>query len=133
MEKLNLDKKSLKNFGMTMGIAFLVITLLFYLRHKQAGLYTSIISLLLFISAYGSPNLLKPIYIFWMRLAFVLGWINTRLILLVMFYLIFTPIGLVMRLFGMDLLHRRIETNKDSYWLKKAEKVFNPLDYERQF
>jgi len=133
MEKLSLDKKSLRDFGMTMGIAFLVITMIFYFRHKQAGLYTAIISLVFLVSALSLPNFLKPIYIFWMRLAFVLGWINTRLILLVMFYLIFTPIGLVMRLFGVDLLHRRIETNKDSYWLKKAEKVFNPLDYERQF
>ena len=52
----------------------------------------------------------------------MLGWINTRLILFIIFYLVFTPIGLVMRLFGVDLLDKKIDKNKNSYWRRK-EKV----------
>jgi hypothetical protein len=94
---------------------------------------TTVISGLFFILAFIAPGLLKPIYIFWMRLAFVLSWINTRLILSIIFYLIFTPVGLGMRLFGVDLLDRKIEKNKDSYWINKEKKEFNARDYERQF
>jgi len=116
-----------------MGIAFLVITLVIFLRHRHNTLPTSIISAVFFILAFIAPSLLKPVYIFWMNLAFVLSWINTRLILLVIFYLIFTPVGLALRLFGVDLLDRKIDKHKESYWRKKEEKRFNPLNYERQF
>lgn len=133
MEKLKLDKENLRKFGITMGIAFFVITLLIVIRHKHNILPTFIISAIFFIMAFSAPALLKLIYIFWMRLAFILGWINTRIILITLFYLIFTPIGLGMRLFGRDLLDRRIEKNKETYWRKKEKREFNRLDYERQF
>jgi len=133
MEKLRLDKKTLRKFGITMGIAFLIITLIILIRHKHSVIPTSIISATFLILAFVSPALLKPIYILWMRLAFILGWINTRLILFIIFYLVFTPIGLVMRLFRIDLLDRKIDKNKESYWRKKERSSFSPLNYERQF
>lgn len=133
MEKINLDKKSLRKFGITMGIAFLVITLLIFIRHRHSVVPTSIVSVLLFIFAFLFPLILKPVYIFWMKLAFVLGWINTRLILIVIFYILFTPVGLIMRLLRVDLLDRKIEKNKDSYWKKREKKIYNPSDYERLF
>ena len=133
MEKLNLDKKSLRKFGITMGIAFLVITLFILIRHRHSVLPTSIISVIFFILALIMPVFLKPIYICWMRLAFILSWFNTRLILFIIFYLIFTPIGLGMRLFGVDLLDMGIDKGKNSCWKKKEKRDFNPLDYERQF
>jgi len=133
MEKLNLDKNTLKKFGITMGIAFLVITLFILIRHRHSILVTSIALSIFFILAFVAPILLKPIYIFWMKLAFILGWINTRLILFIIFYLIFTPVGLVMKLLGVDLLDRRIDKEKESYWREKEKRDFNPLDYERRF
>ena len=133
MEKLNLNRQSLKKFGITMGIAFLVISAWILLRHKHSIRPTVIISAVFFLSAFIIPNILRPVYIVWMRLAFVLGWINTRLILFILFYLVFTPIGLVMRLFGKDLLERKIDKRKESYWIKKEKKEFAPSDYERQF
>jgi hypothetical protein len=86
-----------------------------------------------FGAAVAIPTMLKPVYILWMRLALVLSWANTRLILLLMFYLIFTPIGLALRLIGKDLLGRRIEKGMASYWAKKEKAVFRKEDYERQF
>lgn len=133
MEKLNLKKENLKKFGVTMGIALLVISLFILFRHRHSPVFTSGISLIFFVLAFSAPGLLRPVYIFWMRLAFVLGWINTRLILFIIFYLVFTPIGLVMRLFGADLLDKKIEKTKDSYWKKREKEAFNPSGYERQF
>lgn len=133
MEKLKLDKNNLRKFGITMGTAFFVISLLILVRHRHNGFSTSIISALFFIFAFLQPSFLKPIYIIWMGLAFALGWFNTRLILIIIFYLIFTPIGLVMRLFGIDLLDKKIEKNKVTYWRKKESKKFDLLSYEKQF
>jgi hypothetical protein len=133
MEKLNLDRQSLKKFGITMGIAFLAISLLIFIKHRHSILPTSIISAIFFIFAFTMPNILKPIYVIWMRLAFILSWINTRIILFIVFYLIISPLGLLMRLFGADLLERKIDKQKDTYWIKKEKKEFKLSDYERQF
>ena len=133
MEKLDLDKKSLRKFGITMAIALLIITFIIFIRHKYSPMPTFIISAMFFISAFTIPTLLRPIHVIWMRLAFILGWINTRLILSILFYLVFTPIGLVMRLFRVDLLDRKIDKNKNSYWHKMPKRTFNQLSYEKQF
>jgi hypothetical protein len=132
MEKLNLDRRTLSKFGMTMGTAFLVITGLFFFRHKYtAAAYSFVISDLFFIIGLVVPVFLKLAYIVWMRLALILAWVNTRFILTILFYLVFTPIGLVMRLFRIDLLERK--KNKGTYWKKKQKVDFNPLNYERRF
>lgn len=116
-----------------MGIAFLVITLIIFIKHKYSIMPTVFISAVFFALAFITPLILKPIYIAWMRFAFVLGWINTRLILAVMFYLVFTPAGIILRLLRKDLLDRRIEKGNQSYWKKKETPVINPLQYEKQF
>lgn len=128
-----MSKKSLRKFAITMGIAFFAIAAFIIIRHRRFTPSALIISLLFFIFAFINPNLLKPLYILWMRFAFVLGWFNTRLILFVIFYLFLTPIGIGMKLFGVDLLDRKIEKNKITYWKKKERRTFRPLDYESQF
>lgn len=133
MENLKLDKQSLKKFGITMGIAFLAIALLVFFKHKQGIFPVAVISGIFFLLAFMAPGILKPLYIVWMCLAFILSWVNTRIILCAMFYFIFTPIGLFIRLCGKDLLDRKIEENKSSYWQNKEKKPFKQLDYERQF
>lgn len=132
MENLKFGKMDLKKFGITMGAAFLVISTLFFLRQEHGGAVSSLlISFIFFITGLILPVLLKPIYIIWMRFAFILGWVNTRIILIILFYLVFAPIGLAMRLFKVDLLE--ISKKKESYWKKKEKLDFNPLNYERQF
>ncbi len=134
MEKLKLDNKSLRKFGITMGITFMAIAFFIFLRHKYHlfAIFTTLAAVF-FILAFIVPNLLKPINIVWMGLAYILGWINTRLILIFIFYLVFTAIGLIMRLFGRDLIDKKIEKGRDSYWKKKETAAFNRLGYEKQF
>jgi hypothetical protein len=133
MESLNLHRQNLKKFGVTMGGVFFAISLIILFRHKHSPLVTSALSFIFFVFGFIKPQLLKPVYIIWMKLAFVLGWVNTRLILMIIFYLVFTPIGLIMRLFGSDLVDRKIDKSRSSYWREKETKGFNPQDYERQF
>ncbi len=132
MGKLNPDKRMLWKFGMTMGIAFLVVSSLFLFRQKYSGaVYSLIISGVFFITGLALPSFLRPVYIAWMGLAFILGWVNTRIILVVLFYMIFTPVGLFIRLFRIDLLERR--KKEGTYWKNKEKLEFNPLNYERRF
>jgi len=68
-----------------------------------------------------------------MKLAFVLGWVNTRILLCIIFYLIFSPLGLIMRIFRIDLLDRRFNCATESYWKAKSSKEFSQADYQRRF
>jgi len=130
MEKLNLSKGNLKKFGITMAVAFLIISLLLVIRHKHNIFPVLSTSFIFFIFALMMPDLLRPIYVLWMRLTLMLSWINTRLILLIIFYLIFMPVGLTMRVFKVDLLDRKIDKRKESYWRQRDK---NALSYKRQF
>lgn len=132
MDTLKLDKITLKKFGLTMGVAFLFFTGLFLFRHKSAVAgYSLAIASVFFISGFIFPILLKPLYIIWMRFAFMLSWINTRIILIILFYLVFTPVGLFMRILKADLLEN---TKKGAtYWKNKEKTDLNILNYERRF
>ena len=130
MDALNLNKDNLKKFGITMAIVLTAISLLIFIKRAYLPLPVLIIALLFLAAALFIPASLKGIYIFWMRLAYLLGWINTRLILCVVFYLVFAPIGIIIRLFGKDLLDIKIDKNKGSYWIKKEQGL---VDYGRQF
>ena len=86
----------------------------------------------LFAASRFAYPIMKPIHVGWMKFAFVLGWINTRILLGTFYYLILTPIGLVMRAFGNDLLDEKLEPEAASYW-KKRTTTFDPQTMERQF
>jgi len=133
MERLNFEINNLRKFGITMGTVLLVVTTLIFIKHRHIAVSTSAISLVFFVSALLIPGYLKPLYSLWMKFAFILAWVNTRLILFVLFYLVFTPLGLVMRILGVDALDRKIDRNKDSYWKKKEKKEFSLSAYRRQF
>ncbi|MBU1726792.1 MAG: sxtJ [Candidatus Omnitrophica bacterium] len=133
MEKLDLSRRNLKKFGLTMSAAFCIISLLIFIKHKHSSSITlSISAAFLFLGSF-CPGSLKLIYIPWMRLAHILGWLNTKLILIILFYLVFTPIGLIIRLFRNDLLDRKINRHKKSYWNKHPEVAFKAEDYEKQY
>lgn len=79
------------------------------------------------------PALLRPVYLGWMKFAFVLGWVNTRLILGLAFFLIFAPVGLFLRLFRKDILRLQADREAPSYWIKREPAVFDKKRCERLF
>ena len=133
MDRLKFDKKSLRSFGITMSLALSVIAIVVFLKRYNSNLALQVASGFFLALAIFAPALLKPLYIIWMKFAFVLGWVNTRIILCILFYLFFTPIGIGIKIFRIDLLDRGIQKDKDSYWKPKEKTPFNPLNYERQF
>jgi hypothetical protein len=67
-----------------------------------------------------------------MRFAHALGWVNTRIILTLVYLLTFTPLAIIFRLMGKDPMERRFEA-VESYWIKREQKEFGCEDYRRQF
>jgi len=65
------------------------------------------------------PRLMRPIYVGWMVLAFPIGWTVSQAMLVLIFYGLFTPIGLFFRLIGRDPLHRARRPGQETYWSPK--------------
>ena len=69
----------------------------------------------------------------WMAFANVLARVNTRILLVLFFFVVITPVAVVMRLFGKDLLSQRLEPGTETYWKPKAQSPLDPQSYLRQF
>ena len=78
------------------------------------------------------PSLMDPIYTLWMMLAFPIGWLISHVLLLSIFYLVLTPIGLVMRLFGYDPMKLQFDRAAKSYWVPHDPEA-DPARYFKQY
>ena len=112
----NEEVKQLRSFGFIVGGGFAIIALWpTVFRNEHPRLVMLMLAGLLLLLAILLPRSLRPAYRVWMALGHVLGWVNTRIILSVMFYILFMPVGLVMRLLGKDPMLRKFERNIDTY------------------
>ena len=133
MENIKTNKAALRKFGLMMGVFFSIVAAVLFIKHRQSALPGAIVALVFFSIAISTPTLLKYLYIIWMKLAFILSWFNTRLLLCVIFYLVLSPVGLVMRIFRVDLLERRFNPGLDSYWKAREKTTLAKRDYTKQF
>ena len=78
------------------------------------------------------PALVRPVFVGWIAAAYPIGWTISHLVLALTFYLVLTPIGLLMRLVGRDPLGRRPHRSPGSYWIPH-EPPRDPASYFRQF
>jgi hypothetical protein len=85
------------------------------------------------ILALLEPAVLRPLNRLWMRLGRVLHAVVNPVVLGVLFYGVFTPMGLAMRLFGADLLRLRRRPDGQSYWIVRAEENVEPSSKTNQF
>ena len=127
------EKRDLRNFGLIMGIFFGALGGLLWWKGKDTYTVFLVISSAFILLGLILPSVLKPLQKAWMVFAVILGWFMTRLILGVLFYIVFNAIGLISRLFGKKFLDVEKNIARDSYWMQREHKPFNKSDYERQF
>jgi hypothetical protein len=133
IDRIEASGRNLRDFGLLFGLLGSVAGVYFFWRGSVAGPYL-FASGLIFLSLglfFRSP--LKPLYVGWMSFAHLLGWINTRLLLGLFYYLVLTPIGLILRLAGKDLLHERLDRTAGSYWTEPEKHPPGPEQYRRLF
>ena len=126
------SKKEIKSFGITIGIVLFIISGLLIYYDKDVYQLIAILASAFIGLGLILPILLKPIYFIWMVFAAILGWIMTRVILSLVFYLIITPIGLITKMIGEDFLAIK-KKNSDSYWNHRDSSKELYQDYEKQF
>lgn len=82
--------------------------------------------------AWLRPGWLRPVYVGWMCVAFPIGWVVSHVLLAGIYYLLFTPVGCVLRWTGYDPLRRRWDAARESYWEPRPTDI-DPKTYFRQF
>ena len=81
---------------------------------------------------YAIRPIRRPIYLGWIHLTFPIGWVISHVAMTLIYYLAFTPIGLIMRLFGRDPMERRLDRVAETYWTPHQPGE-EPARYFRQF
>jgi len=125
--------RELRKFGLTVGGIFLLLGLVSWYRgHVLPPRVLWTVGILLIAPALIAPGWLDPVERGWMRMAAVMGEINSRIILTVLYYLVLAPVGLVMRLFR-DPLDRRLDDGRPTSWIKRTPEPVDPARYQQQF
>ena len=127
-----LSRRTITSFALIVSGALLAIAAYQRWRGAQPWLVLTLVSIagVLSLLAAIAPRTLHPVYRGWMRLGEALGWLNTRILLTLVFFLVVTPIGLLMRLFGRSPISN---ARRDSYWTDVEPHSYGDRHVEKQF
>jgi hypothetical protein len=134
VKKTRDELKDLRQFGIVLAAILIVFGAIHFLKHRTilaewfcgAGLIVLCLGLL-------APRRLKNVYAVFLKVAHAIGWFNTRVILILIYYAILTPIAVILRICGKDLLNRKIEKSVSSYWSVRQSAKPTKEQLERQF
>lgn len=133
IKSISSTKKDLRNFGLIVGACFAAIGVVIILRDHDYGIYFVDLGVILFALGLIYERLLLWPQKVWMALAVVLGFVMTRIILFIFFYIVLFPIGMIRKLGGKTFLDERFRTGEKSYWNIRTKKEFAKGDWEKQF
>jgi len=109
-----------KNFGIVFALLFLFIAAFTFVKHGYPQVWSlTLASIFLFLGLINS-HILTPLNKLWFKFGLLLGGIISPIVMALIFFLVVTPTGLLMRIFKKDLLNLRFN-NKQTYWIEKTE------------
>ena len=108
-----------RSFGVVFFIVFLLIALYPLLNNNEIRLWSLIISVLFLILGILNSKILSPLNKIWFKFGLLLGKIISPIIMGIIFFLVVTPIGFIMKLLGKDLINLKFN-NEKSYWIQKT-------------
>tara|TARA_A100001011_G_scaffold324852_1_gene347425 strand:- start:1732 stop:2118 length:387 start_codon:yes stop_codon:yes gene_type:complete len=117
-EKIKISSN--RSFGIVFFVVFLLISIYPLINQSEIRLWSLIISIIFLVLGIANSKFLTPLNKLWFRFGLFLGKIISPIIMGVIFFLVVTPIGLLMRLLKKDLLNLKINDEK-TYWIKKID------------
>jgi hypothetical protein len=122
--------KDLRSFGLIVGGGFTVIGLWPLVRHGvSVRMWALEIAAALILAGLLFPRALRYPYRGWMFIGHCLGWLNVRILMTLIFYVVFTPAALFMRMIGRDAMTRKYESSAKSYRVIKAPRQSSHLSH----
>ena len=108
-----------RSFGIVFFIVFLLIAFYPLIYSGEIRIWSLIVSLIFLILGLINSRILTPLNKLWFKFGIFLGKIISPIIMGIIFFLVVTPIGLIMRFLGKDVLNLKFNANK-SYWIEKT-------------
>ncbi|MDP2850891.1 MAG: SxtJ family membrane protein [Sulfuricurvum sp.] len=127
---MNREINELKKFSLLLALISFAAGSYFFISASQKYPLFFIVSISFLIIAYTRPALISLLYSSWMKIGHFMGAISSKIILSILFYVIFTPIAIVLRLRGKDLLNKKLNTTETSYWINRKDQ---PNSMKNQF
>jgi len=125
-----MKRSSEKSFGILFFIVFAIIGLYPLLSFNFVRVWALVIALIFLFLGLTKPSVLKPLNTAWIKLGEILGKIIAPIVMLLVFFVVITPIGLMLRLFGKDILGLKFSEKVKTYWITR-DKNIGPM--KRQF
>ena len=121
--KSKIKISSNRSFGLVFFVVFLIISLWPLISGDLIRIWSAIISLVFLILGLMNSKFLTPLNRLWFKFGMILGAIVAPIVMGVIFFLVVTPIGLVMNIMGKDLLNKRYSKKKESYWIERDKPI----------
>lgn len=122
-----------RSFGIVFAVVFALIGLLPLAFGHGVRVWALLVGAAFLLVAIVVPGMLAPLNRLWLRFGLLLHRIVSPLVLGIMFYLVITPMGLLMRALGKDLLRLKLERNLPSYWIERSPPGPPPESMKDQF
>ena len=106
-----------RSFGLVFFFVFLIISMWPLLNDGSIRIWSIIIAIIFLVLALIKSKLLTPLNILWFKFGLFLGAIVSPLVMGVIFFFVITPIGLFMRVIGKDVLNKKYDSKKKTYWI----------------
>ena len=123
LSKSEIKMSSNRNFGLVFFVVFLIFSFWPLTYDGSIRIWFAIISLIFLILGLMNSKLLTPLNKLWFKFGIILGAIIAPISMGVVFFLVITPIGLTMRIMGKDLLRKKYDKKKETYWIKRDKSV----------
>jgi hypothetical protein len=129
----NPSRRELREFGLITGGLFIAIfgAALPWLRHRHYPVWPWLLGAFLILSALVAPPVLKPCHRVWNLLGWALGWVNSRIVMTLVFYVVIVPMGLIMRALGRDPMARGFDPKVASY--RVASRAISKQSMDKPF
>ena len=128
--KSNIKMSSNRNFGVVFFIVFLVLGFWPAKSGGEINIFLILISFIFLFLAITKSKLLTPLNKLWFKFGMKLGAIIAPIVMSVVFFLVVTPIGIIMKIFGKDLINKKINKDTKTYWINRKKSTSS---MKRQF
>ena len=119
-----------RSFGLLFFVIFLIVSLWPLTHEGSIRIWSVIISFVFLILGLLNSKFLTPLNLLWFKFGMILGAIVSPIVMGIIFFLVVTPIGLVLSIMGKDVLNKKYNKKKKTYWIKR-ETPIGPM--KRQF
>jgi len=134
MKKIRNEIKDLRQFGAVLAGILLVFGVVNFLKGRIYWYpWFFGLSVIMVVLVMASPQKIRPVFIVFTKVAHIIGWVNTRIILALIYFILITPAAIIMKILGKDPLNKKTDKNKMSYWTKCAIAKAAKANLEKQF